>query len=182
MTIETHVFNGVTYRPYNDENDLEAIKHLFSAELSEPYQIWTYRYFSQRYPSLTIIAEMDGDLIGCCMGMMQPGETHPRESVKCQAYIGMISVTGKFKGRRIGTHLFDLVLPEMVSLGATVVCLETEIDNRAAIAFYEGLGFRKTRLFNNFYLNGKSAYRMKRWLVRNIEQVGHLLLEGASTV
>lgn len=38
---------GVFYRQYNGESDLQYIMSLVQNELSEPYVIYTYRYFLQ---------------------------------------------------------------------------------------------------------------------------------------
>lgn len=37
--------NGIAYRPYAGETDLPAIMALVQDGLSEPYVIYTYRYF-----------------------------------------------------------------------------------------------------------------------------------------
>lgn len=55
--IDTHTLNEITYRPFRDDLDLHAIEKLFSAQFSEPYQVWTYRFFAERCPSLTFFAE-----------------------------------------------------------------------------------------------------------------------------
>lgn len=36
---------GIFYRQYNGETDLKYIMSLVQSELSEPYVIYTYRYF-----------------------------------------------------------------------------------------------------------------------------------------
>ena len=41
------------------------------------------------------------------------------------------------------------------------IYLETEVDNYAALGLYESLGFIRTKMFMNYYLNGNSAYRLK---------------------
>ncbi len=45
---------------YRDEHDLPIIQDLVGSELSEPYSIFTYRYFLQQWPQLSFIA-YDGD-------------------------------------------------------------------------------------------------------------------------
>lgn len=45
---------------YRDERDLQVVMDLIDNELSEPYSIFTYRYFLQQWPSLCYIA-YDGD-------------------------------------------------------------------------------------------------------------------------
>ena len=39
----------IIYRPYNGESDLQHIIALVQNELSEPYVIYTYRYFLHQW-------------------------------------------------------------------------------------------------------------------------------------
>lgn len=180
--IEEH--DGIVYRHYRDEEDLRTVQSLFAQELSEPYQLWTYRYFVEPWPMLTIFAESNGKIVGCCMASIEtrsrctkldkmaknPGSSHTSgNSTYKRGYIGMISVVDAYKRRKIGKRLYDVVLREMRGFGVEVISLETESDNLSALLFYESLGFRKTRLFSNYYMNGKDAYRMMKWLAPNID-------------
>lgn len=45
MTVSGPPSSDVWYRPYGSEHDLAHIMRLVSSELSEPYIIYTYRYF-----------------------------------------------------------------------------------------------------------------------------------------
>lgn len=45
---------------YKDENDLPLVMSLVDKELSEPYSIFTYRYFLQHWPQLCFLV-YDGD-------------------------------------------------------------------------------------------------------------------------
>ena len=47
-------------RRYVDERDLPIVMHLIDNELSEPYSIFTYRYFLHQWPHLCFLA-MDGE-------------------------------------------------------------------------------------------------------------------------
>lgn len=51
-----------------------------------------------------------------------------------------------------------------MKLGVEQISLETEDDNFAALDFYHRLGFTQTRHFFRYYMNGKGAFRMKKWL------------------
>lgn len=50
---------------YADETDLPIIMELIDRDLSEPYSIFTYRYFVQQWPQLCYIAlEPGGSVVG----------------------------------------------------------------------------------------------------------------------
>lgn len=51
---------GVYYRQYRSEDDLHEIMALISKDLSEPYSIYTYRYFIYNWPTLCILVSMKG--------------------------------------------------------------------------------------------------------------------------
>lgn len=50
-----------------EDPDLPTIMHLIDNELSEPYSIFTYRYFLQNWPNLSFLA-YDGDRCGRACG------------------------------------------------------------------------------------------------------------------
>ena len=45
----------ITYVTYNDESQLHIVKQLMQTHLSEPYPIYTYRYFLDTWPTLCIL-------------------------------------------------------------------------------------------------------------------------------
>ena len=45
----------LVYKRYTDESELSAIMALIAQDLSEPYSIYTYRYFLHSWPSLCIL-------------------------------------------------------------------------------------------------------------------------------
>lgn len=46
---------GVEYVPYESELQMPDIMRLMKADLSEPYSIYTYRYFIHNWPSLCVL-------------------------------------------------------------------------------------------------------------------------------
>lgn len=48
--------SGIVYRQYRDERDLPALMELIDRDLSEPYSIFTYRYFVAQWPKLCFLA------------------------------------------------------------------------------------------------------------------------------
>ncbi len=50
----------LTWRCFESEKDLAKIMEMMKRDLSEPYPIYTYRYFVHQWPELTLIAEYKG--------------------------------------------------------------------------------------------------------------------------
>ena len=50
--IDVPVDNDVTYIQYTSETQMPDIMRLMKADLSEPYSIYTYRYFIHNWPHL----------------------------------------------------------------------------------------------------------------------------------
>lgn len=64
----------IVYRPYNGESDLQHIIALVQNELSEPYVIYTYRYFLHQWYVLSQSSLMSLHLIS----MLQAQALLPR--------------------------------------------------------------------------------------------------------
>ena len=77
----------VTFSQYEDEErQIDAIMTLVDKELSEPYSIFTYRYFINNWPKLCILAHLRGECIGVIICKL---DQH-RDSYR--GYIGMLVV------------------------------------------------------------------------------------------
>ncbi|KAH9948496.1 acyl-CoA N-acyltransferase [Amylocystis lapponica] len=149
--------SNIVYRQYTGESDLPPIMALVQHELSEPYVIYTYRYFLHQWPHLSFLAypEESSDPVGVivCKQSMHRDVTN-------RGYIAMLGVHRDWRKRGIATTLVRRSLEVMKAHGVEEVVLETEFDNSAALSLYESLGFiREKRLFR-FYLNGKDAFRL----------------------
>lgn len=46
---------AVEYRAYTREEQMEEVVKLIEADLSEPYSVFTYRYFLNGWPHLTLL-------------------------------------------------------------------------------------------------------------------------------
>ncbi|KAJ2497275.1 n-terminal acetyltransferase c complex catalytic subunit mak3 [Coemansia sp. RSA 1972] len=163
----------IVFRTYQTESDLDPAMKLIDQDLSEPYSIYTYRFFVQQWPELCILAydEDTQECIGVIICKLHPHrrgcmDTH-FDSDKMQlnrGYIGMIAVDKSYRNHGIGRSLVVRALETMQKMGADEVILEAEANNQGALALYERLGFiREKRLFR-YYLSGTDAYRLKLWL------------------
>ena len=150
----------ITYRQYKGEEEIQEIFKLIDDELSEPYGLFTYRYFLDVCPQHCLLAH-DGDkLVGAIVGR----ETKKEDRVK--GYIAMLVVLKEYRKQGIGKKLAIDLINKMKETCDEVV-LETEVDNYGALHLYESLGFVRTKRLFRYYLNGNEAYRLKIWFNRN---------------
>ena len=174
---------GIKFVNYQDEAQLDAVMRLVSSDLSEPYSIFTYRYFLMRFPELCILAvpEEGGEPVGCVvckidtsdgdgvtdvpqqLGVAEEG-TDSQEEPALSGYMGMLAVETDRRGSGIGTALATLAIRRMRDMGCSSVTLETEVTNDAAIRLYEDrLGFVREEHLVRYYLNWGDAYRLRLW-------------------
>ncbi|CAK4081955.1 unnamed protein product [Aphanomyces euteiches] len=148
----------IVYSQYESENELGDLMALFEKDLSEPYSVYTYRYFLYSWPELCILARSQGVVVGAivCRLEKSPGVL--------KGYIAMLAVEKKFRKHGIGSSLVKKAIDQMIQLECDEVVLETEITNIAAIRLYENLGFVKDERLLKYYLNGVDAFRLKLWM------------------
>ncbi|TPX67379.1 hypothetical protein SpCBS45565_g03861 [Spizellomyces sp. 'palustris'] len=145
------------YIPYQSELQLPAITSLIENDLSEPYSIYTYRYFIHNWPQLCFLA-VDGEkdeVVGVVVCKLDKHKEDMR------GYIGMLAVAKGYRKRRIGSTLVQMAVEEMKKENADEVVLETEESNQGALALYQNLGFARDKRLSRYYLNGVDAFRLK---------------------
>ncbi|XP_072943647.1 uncharacterized protein [Epargyreus clarus] len=145
---------------YESEIQMPEIMSLIQKDLSEPYSIYTYRYFIHNWPKLCFLAT---DANGKCIGAIVCKLDMHRNVVK-RGYIAMLAVEEKYRKRRIGSRLVQKAIQVMIEDNAAEVVLETEITNKPALRLYENLGFVRDKRLFRYYLNGVDALRLKLWL------------------
>ncbi|KAJ2951830.1 hypothetical protein O0L34_g13993 [Tuta absoluta] len=144
---------------YESELQMPEIMRLIQKDLSEPYSIYTYRYFIHNWPKLCFLATHEGKCIGAIVCKL---DMH-RQVVK-RGYIAMLAVDEKYRKKKIGSRLVRKAIQAMINDNADEVVLETEITNKPALKLYENLGFVRDKRLFRYYLNGVDALRLKLWL------------------
>jgi N-alpha-acetyltransferase 30 len=148
----------ITYKVYESELELPSIMKLIQKDLSEPYSIYTYRYFIHNWPKLCYLAIYDNKCVGCIVCKL---DIH-RQMTK-RGYIAMLAVDKDYRKLKIGTTLVQKAIRVMIANQADEVVLETEITNQPALKLYENLGFVRDKRLFHYYLNGVDALRLKLW-------------------
>lgn len=149
----------VSYHIYENELNMPDIMRLIQKDLSEPYSIYTYRYFIHNWPNLCFMARVGVECVGAIVCKLD----YHKKVVK-RGYIAMLAVDSKFRKRAIGSTLVQKAIEAMNAQEADEVVLETEITNRPALRLYENLGFVRDKRLFRYYLNGVDALRLKLWL------------------
>jgi len=165
--------SDMKFTNYKDESQLDYVMTLVGRDLSEPYSIFTYRYFLHRFPTLCIFAVPDtkgnksisGSTkpIGCVVCKIDEEGDGSKKST-LSGYIAMLAVDTSYRRSGIGTTLVKRAVQRMRQRGCSSVTLETEVSNKAAIRLYEErLGFVREELLVRYYLNWGDAYRLRLW-------------------
>ncbi len=121
---------SIVYRDYEDERQLPDIQVLVGGDLSEPYSVFTYRFFLQKWPKLCICVYDTNEkcedgrdrLIGVliCKAESEHGGV-------LKGYIAMLAVDKRYRKQGIGSTLVMSGIRRMVDYGCEEVYLETEV-------------------------------------------------------
>jgi peptide alpha-N-acetyltransferase len=149
----------IEYHQYRGEEEIQEVFQLVDSHLSEPYGLFTYRYFMDVCPQHCRIATdtSTGKIIGAIVGR----QTTKGNCVK--GYIAMLVVLEAYRKQGIGKRLAIEVI-DIMKTTCNEIVLEAEIDNYGALHLYESLGFVRTKRLYRYYLNGNQAYRLKIWI------------------
>ncbi|CAO0803731.1 unnamed protein product [Mucor circinelloides] len=154
----------IQYSEYKSELQLPEIIHLIENDLSEPYSVYTYRYFIHNWPNLCFLAK-DGDkYVGVIICKLD------RHKDRLRGYIAMLAVAKTHRKMSIGSNLVKMAIHAMKDMNADEVVLETEFTNLGALGLYQRLGFIKDKRLYRYYLNGVDAFRLKLFCKTMIKQ------------
>ncbi|SPP86263.1 N-alpha-acetyltransferase 30A [Drosophila guanche] len=147
----------IVYKEYEAEHQMHDIMRLIQAELSEPYSIYTYRYFIYNWPKLCFLASHGDQYVGAIVCKLDMHMNVRR------GYIAMLAVRKEYRKLKIGSTLVTKAIEAMLADNADEVVLETEMRNEPALRLYENLGFVRDKRLFRYYLNGVDALRLKLW-------------------
>ncbi|KAF6022844.1 NAA30 [Bugula neritina] len=125
--------HGFSYVCYESELQMSDIMTLISKDLSEPYSIYTYRYFIHNWPDLCFLAKDGSVTIGAIVCKLDP---HKR-TLRKRGYIAMLAIDHSYRRKGIGSKLASLAINAMSGQQADEIVLETEVSNLSALHLYE---------------------------------------------
>ena len=136
VTTTPDMAGDVRYEAYQGEEQLPMIAGIVDKDLSEPYSIYTYRFFLHNWPSLTFLvrtfpsfllfslrfadpdppqAFVDDTFVGVVIGKLEL-----RKGVR-RGYIGMLAVDTSQRKRGIGSSLVRRCIEQMEAEGCEEV-------------------------------------------------------------
>ncbi|KAK6753709.1 hypothetical protein RB195_012975 [Necator americanus] len=143
---------------YKDETQIGDIMRLITKDLSEPYSIYTYRYFIHNWPELCLLAydTVSKTYVGAVVCKLDRNAEGRRKG-----YLAMLAIDESCRRLGLGTRLVRRAIERMEEQGCDEVVLETEVSNVNAQRLYNNLGFIREKRLVRYYLNGGDAFRLK---------------------
>jgi len=121
-----------------------------------PYSPWTTGQYKEEFSSPTrhfvVALDEEHSIIGYA-GVFAPGAT--------AADILTVGVVPEHRGKGIATSLMALITDWASAQGSTAMMLEVKVDNVAAIALYESLGYLKLNVRKDYFGAGLDAQVMR---------------------
>ncbi|PIO75744.1 acetyltransferase, GNAT family [Teladorsagia circumcincta] len=141
-----------------DETQIGDIMRLITKDLSEPYSIYTYRYFIHNWPELCVLAydTATDSYVGAVVCKLDRNAEGRRKG-----YLAMLAIDELYRKLGLGTRLVRRAIERMQAQGCDEVVLETEVSNVNAQRLYSNLGFIREKRLVRYYLNGVDAFRLK---------------------
>lgn len=181
---EAKFATNIKYVNYQTEAQMPDIMQLVKQDLSEPYSVYTYRYFINNWSKLCFLAYDGPQCVGaivCKLDARDKRDQMPRYAsesddqvgadasgkppqITYKGYIAMLVVKKEYRKMQIGSQLVKLAVNAMIESRADEIVLETEVTNKPALRLYENLGFLRDKRLFRYYLNGLDALRLKLWI------------------
>jgi len=121
--------------------DVEPVSILESKSFSMPWSAKDFAKLIEDNKSLYLVAELDGEIVGCC------GVT----DICGDGDVNNVMVAEEYRGRGIAQALMSELLLQGEAIGIENFTLEVRVSNAPAIRVYEKLGFVSEGIRPRFY-------------------------------
>lgn len=145
---------GAAIRPAEptDVDALVAIEAVFPTDRLERRGF----HHAIRSPSIDLVIVGDGLPLGYAA-------IHRRRRSSL-AHLASIAVRSDLAGQGLGRRLLAAVEAAALKQGCTRLRLEVRADNEAAQRLYDGAGYRRVRIVDDYYEDGAAAWRYEKEL------------------
>jgi [ribosomal protein S18]-alanine N-acetyltransferase len=146
---------AITTRQYEAKDFAQL--HKLDQECFPPgiaYSKWSLHYYLSLPGADCLVTEEGKQLAGFILA-----EDHPP-----LGHIITLDVAEKFRKRGVGTMLLQEMEEHFVFRGVESVLLETSVENKSGIAFWEKHGYRTEAVVKKYYLGKIDAFEMRKKL------------------
>ncbi len=137
--------DSVRIRPL-DELDIDAITDI-DEKIGGRYrpEVWETRigYYLRRDPDSSVVAEVEGRVVGFMLGDVRSGEFGLDEPT---GWIEVLGVDPAHRGRSIGRHMAEAMFEHFRDMGARQVRTLVDGEMEEIGRFFDSLGFAPSRL------------------------------------
>lgn len=108
-------------------------------------EVWEQRmaYYSRRDPEASVVAEVDGHVVGFMFGELRSGEFGMEEPT---GWIEVLGVDPEARGKAVGRRLAETMMAYFERRGATAVRTMVNAEMVGIERFFESLGFKPSSL------------------------------------
>ena len=145
MSPMTDTTSEVSIRPL-DELDISDIVRIDEKILgSYRPEVWERRigYYLRRDPETSVVAELDGRVVGFMLGEVRSGEFGLEEPT---GWVEVLGVDPTCRGRAVGRRMADAILEHFRAKGARSVRTLVDGENEELCGFFSSLGFEPSSL------------------------------------
>lgn len=132
--------SDVSIRPL-DELDISAIVRIDEKILGtyRP-EVWERRigYYLRRDPETSVVAELDGRVVGFMLGEVRSGEFGLEEPT---GWVEVLGVDPDCRGRNVGRRMGETILEHFKERGARSVRTLVDEENEELRGFFGSIGF-----------------------------------------
>lgn len=151
---------GFTVRPFR-HGDLDDVVKINLRCLPENYNPSFYLDLFMKFPTIFIVAEAQGRVVGYVMCRIERGFSElTRFRLVRKGHVVSLAVVPEFRRRGVAVAVTASAMKGMVDLGADECFLEVRYSNVQAIGLYEKLGLHRVREIPYYYKDGETAYVM----------------------
>jgi ribosomal-protein-alanine N-acetyltransferase len=118
------------------------------------YSKWSLRYYLNLPGADCLVAQEGKELAGFILAEDNPPLGH----------IITLDVADTFRRRGVGSALLREMEEHFAFRGVRAVLLETSVDNKSGIAFWEQHGYRTEAVVKKYYLRKIDAFQMRKKL------------------
>ncbi|KAH8652453.1 N-acetyltransferase 5 [Xylariales sp. PMI_506] len=169
-----------TFRRFQPE-DLNRISLCNMDPLTETYDLGFYLMYYAKWPSMFIVAEDQGNIVGYIMGKLESSPDYFKYSehyLPWHAHITALTVAPAYRGTGIGTILTEQLEAAANDGNAWFMDLFVRKSNERAIQFYKRMGYSVYRVVKDYYADnvknpaagGEDAFDMRKPMKRDVKR------------